>query len=384
MSTKKGRPTPEPQKPPEQKPVQHPEYVKAPLSRRAFVTRSLVAAGVGGATAYLSLAPAHWPGALRDDSGLRSQPHPTPFRLPDFRVTRPASAPDVAIGRGTTGASLGGASLSGAALGAADKAAISTPAALNLRRALDAMGGIAHYIKPGDVVLIKPNVAFDRSPNLGATTHPDILEALVRMLLVDARAGEVRVADNPIESPADCFAKSGVGRAAERGGGRVYLPDSNAFRMLNTPGAELIEHWWFFQRPLAGVNKVIGIAPAKDHNLCQASLGIKNWYGLLGGRRNQFHQQIHRIVADLSIMIRPTLTIVDGTHVLMKNGPTGGDPSNVKAGDAVLVAVDPVAQDAWAYEHLLERRDGLPHYLELAEARGSGKRDYRGRIREVT
>ncbi|MCH8076690.1 MAG: DUF362 domain-containing protein [SAR324 cluster bacterium] len=368
---------------PRKPPLQHPEYVKAPLTRRAFVRRALAATGLGAGAAYLALAPEHWPGSLRDGTGLRSKPVHKPFRLPDYRVAKPAGSPDVAIGRGF-GGSIGGDGAAASPGGASPDRVMATPAALNLRKALDALGGISHYIRPGDVVLVKPNVAFDRSPNLGATTHPDILEALVRMLLVDARAAEVRVADNPIESPADCFAKSGVGRAAETAGGRVYLPDGNAFRMLHTPGAELIESWWFFQRPLAGVNKVIGVAPAKDHNLCQASLGIKNWYGLLGGRRNQFHQRIHQIVSDLSIMIRPTLTIVDGTRVLMRNGPTGGDPTNVKAGDAVLAAVDPVAQDAWAYEHLLERTDAPPEYLKLAEAKGSGKRDYRGRIREVT
>ncbi|MEE8433244.1 MAG: DUF362 domain-containing protein, partial [bacterium] len=317
-------------------PARHPEYVKAPLTRRAFVGRTLAATGLGAATAYFALAPEDWPGSLRDGTGLRSKPVHQPFGLPDFRVAKPPGSPDVAIGRGSDGGGGGGAA--GVPGSASPDRVMATPAALNLRKALDALGGIGHYVRPGDVVLVKPNVAFDRSPNLGATTHPDILEALVRMLLVDARAAEVRVADNPIESPADCFAKSGIGRASEIAGGRVYLPDGNAFRMLKTPGAELIENWWFFQRPLAGVNKVIGVAPAKDHNLCQASLGIKNWYGLLGGRRNQFHQRIHRIVSDLSIMIRPTLTIVDGTRVLMRNGPTGGDPTNVKAGDAVLAA----------------------------------------------
>src|SRR5262249_51240283 len=189
-----------------------------------------------------------------------------------------------------------------------------------LRKALDAVGGLTHYIKPGDIVLVKPNVAFDRSPNLGATTPPDSLELLVRMLLVDCRAQEVRVADNPIESPADCFAKSGVRDATLRAGGRVYLPDSNAFKTLHTPGAELIANWSFFHRPLTNVDKVIGLAPVKDHNLCTASMGIKNWYGLLGGRRNQFHQSIHTIVSDLSLMMRPTLSILDGGHILMKNG----------------------------------------------------------------
>ncbi len=340
------------------KPRQHPEYVKTPLSRREVLTRALAATGVGAAASYLALAPESWPLSLRDATGLRSVPVPERFRLPDFRVARPAGRPEVGIGRGPD-------------------------SAINLRKALEAIGGLAHYVQPGDVVLVKPNVAFDRAPNLGATTHPHILEALIRMLLVDARAAEVRVADNPIESPADCFAKSGVQGAAERAGGRVYLPDGNAFRMLHTPGAKLIENWWFFQRPFAGVTKVIGVAPVKDHNLCHASMGVKNWYGLLGGRRNQFHQDIHQIVSDLAIMIRPTLTILDGTRVLMKNGPTGGDPTNVKQGDAVLAAVDPVAQDAWAFEHLLGRGRELPQYLYLAEQKGGGRVDYAGRVKEV-
>jgi uncharacterized protein (DUF362 family) len=105
---------------------------------------------------------------------------------------------------------------------------------------------------------------------------------------------------------------------------------------------------------------------------------------LLGGRRNQFHQDIHEIVSDLSIMIRPTLTIVDGTRVLMENGPTGGDPSNVRDGNAILAGVDPVAMDAWAFEHLLQRPGRLPDYLYMAEQKGSGKVNYKDRIKVIT
>ncbi len=330
----------------------HPEYEKAPLTRRAFWTRVGAALATGGGAAAFVL----W---RRDPSGRVSMPREKPMRLRDYRVAKPASAPDVAIGRGDD-----------------DR--------VRLRRALDAVGGLAHYVKPGDIVLVKPNVAFDRSPNLGATSNPAIVEELVRMLLVDCRAQEVRVADNPIEAPADCFAKSGVRRAAEKAGGRVYLPDSNAFRVLETPGATLIPSWPILHRPLTNVDKVIGIAPVKDHNLCQASLGMKNWYGLLGGRRNQFHQDIHEIVSDLSLMMRPTLTILDGAHVLMKNGPTGGDPTNVKPGHTVAVGLDPVALDAWAFEHLLERGRDYPRYLPMAEAKGTGKVDWAGRVREAT
>ena len=334
------------------------KYRGTPLTRRELLGRGVALGGVTAAGLYVALAPEDYPLSLRDDTGLRSMPRADVFQLPDFRV-EPAPGPvRVGIGRGGTARQM-------------------------LLKSLDAVGGLTRFITPGDVVLIKPNVAFDRSPNLGATTNPEIIDTLVRLLLVDARVAEVRVADNPIESPADCFAKSGIGAASERAGARVYLPDSNAFESLYTPGAKLIEQWAFFKRPFKNVTKVIGIAPVKDHNLCHASMGIKNWYGLLGGRRNQFHQDIHEIVSDLSMMIQPTLTILDGTRVLMANGPTGGDPSNVKDGNAIVTGLDPVAGDAWAYEHLLERPGRLPEYLYRCEAKGTGRIDYAGRTKEI-
>lgn len=336
----------------------HADYQKEPVSRREFLKQGAGIAAVSAIAAYLSFAPEDFPFSLKDSSGLRSQPKVKPFQLPDFRVPKASGKFDIGIGRNGS-------------------------VREKLQKALDALGGISHYIKPGDIVLIKPNVAFDRSPILGTTTNPEIIEELIRLLLVDCRAREVRVADNPIESPADCFAKSGIRLATERSGGRVYLPDSNAFEILHTPGAVLIEEWPFFKRPFRNVNKVIGVAPVKDHNLCYASMGLKNWYGLLGGRRNQFHQNIHEIISDLSIMIKPTLTILDGTHILMENGPTGGDPSYVKDGDTILAGIDSVAMDAWAFTHLLEREGMLPEYLYKAEEKGSGKVDFQGRIQEV-
>lgn len=337
---------------------QHPDYRPDSLTRRELITRGVAVVAAVGAAGYVMLAPETLPGSRQDATGLKSLPQEEPFRLTDYSVAPPYDKHALGIGRN----------------GAVE---------VLLRKALDAIGGISRYISPGDVVLLKPNVAFDRSPNMGATSNPEIMKALTHMLLVDCRAAEVRIADNPIESPADCFAKSGISRAAGEAGGQVFLPDGNAFRTLNTPGATLIEHWPFFYRPFRGVDKVIGVAAVKDHNLCHASMGIKNWYGLLGGKRNTFHQDIHTIIADLSMMIRPTFTILDGTHVLMANGPTGGDPDLVKKGEVIVATTDQVAADAWAFEHLLERGKDYPQYIYKAQERGSGKIDIEGRIREV-
>ncbi|HOW73184.1 MAG TPA: DUF362 domain-containing protein [Phycisphaerae bacterium] len=241
---------------------------------------------------------------------------------------------------------------------------------------LDAKG-LARFISRGNVVLIKPNVGFDRGPLMGATTNPLVVQAVIQ-LCREAGAGRVLVADNPIENPPACFVKSGIQAAAQAAEATVLIhagaydapvqvragtPDPGKYESLGT--------WPVFWRPLQQADKVIGISPIKDHNLCHASMSMKNWYGLLGGRRNQFHQAIHNIVSDLGFMMRPTLVVVDGTRVMMRNGPTGGRLDDVKVGGvagnpAVVASVDQLACDSWCVENLLGRQAGAIKYLELA------------------
>ncbi|MFO0973581.1 MAG: DUF362 domain-containing protein [Phycisphaerae bacterium] len=247
-----------------------------------------------------------------------------------------------------------------------------------LAAALAPMGGIERFIHKGDTVLVKPNVAFDRGPAMGATTNPRVVAEVVQ-LCRGAGARRVLVADNPIEKAEPCFAKSRIREAAERAGAEVILPAAAHFspvvirdRDPDPRRNEALGTWEVFFKPLAVADKVIGLPPIKDHNLCFASMGIKNWYGLLCGRRNQFHQAIHDIVSDLGMMMSPTLVLVDGTRVLMKNGPTGGRLEDVAIGGVsgaptIVAGVDPVATDAWCLQHLLGRDPGKLRYLELAE-----------------
>jgi uncharacterized protein (DUF362 family) len=253
-----------------------------------------------------------------------------------------------------------------------------------VRGAVDAIGGIGRFVRRGDVVVIKPNVAFERAAALGATTNPEVLAALIH-LVREAGAAEVRVCDNPIESPASCFARTGIQAAAVAAGARVFLPAPSEFETLHVPGATWIERWPFFWRPFQGAHKVIGVAPVKDHNLCRASMTTKNWYGLLGGRRNQFHQDIHGIISDLALMMRPTFVLLDGSKVLFRSGPTGGSLGDVKPGHAILASTDSLAADAWGWDNLLERRgEALPAYFAQAAARGLGNPDWkRVAVKEV-
>ena len=252
-----------------------------------------------------------------------------------------------------------------------------------IKAAIDALGGMQRFIGKGDVVLLKPNVAFDRPPALAATTHPETFRIIAEMVL-EAGAAEVHVADNPINSPAGCFLKSGIKRIAEDLHLHLQYPDANAFENLELDG-EILQFWPFFQRPFKRATKVIGIAPCKDHNLCHASMTMKNWYGLLGGRRNQFHQHIHSIISDFALMMKPTLVVLDGMNVLMKNGPTGGRLSDVKVMNTIVAGIDMVAVDSYGYSNLLERDLTDLEYIHKAHARGLGNKHWKElRWKEIT
>lgn len=324
------------------------------LTRRDLLLRgagAVVAAGAAAAGGYLLYDP-------KGDAGLPKSSEAT-LRLKNYfaEVDFPASSPRISVATGSeqTVEKMVRAAVAG----------------------LDESAGMKRFVGRGDVVLIKPNVGFDRAPQLGATTNPQVLRWVIR-LCKEAGAGKVIVADNPIESPDACFAKSQIRQVADAEGAKVMLPSHIYFETLvirdrdpDPSQAEALGRWPIFYRPLAEATKVIGVVPVKDHNLCSASMSMKNWYGLLGGRRNQFHQAIHHIVSDLGMMMSPTLLIVDATRVMMKNGPTGGRLSDVKVGGelgraAVIASVDPVACDAWCYQHLLGRDPARLAYIELA------------------
>jgi uncharacterized protein (DUF362 family) len=335
----------------------------------------VAAAGVAAVGGYLLYDPV-------GDAGL-SKPSAAGRSLANYfaEVDFPASDPRVSVATGSE-----------EHIGRLVRAAVS---------GLAPSSGMGRFIRKGDVVLIKPNVGFDRAPQLGATTDPAVLRWVMR-LCKEAGARQLIVADNPIESPEACFAKSGIRRVADEEGAKVILPAQAYFDALviregrpDPARSEALGRWPVFYRPLAGATKVIGVAPIKDHNLCSASMNMKNWYGLLGGRRNQFHQAIHDIVSDLGLMMSPTMVIADATRVMMRNGPTGGRISDVKPGGeigrpTVVASVDPVACDAWCYRHLLGRDPAKLAYLELAEKKIAaqiaagvkrlGRRDWQGGV----
>ena len=312
------------------------------INRRQFMMRSakagasIVAAGAIGFWFYDSVGPG------------RPSTDVTAIQIPDFSI--PERGARMGIVRGSNRSKT-------------------------LELALKSIGGLETFINKGDRVLLKVNAAFASAPMLSATTHPEMVTALTRFCF-KAGAASVTVTDNPINDPASCFRLTGIEQAARSAGAAVLMPQEKLFRPFTLPQANLIRNWPVLYEPLSRIDKIIGTAPVKDHHRSGASMIMKNWYGLLGGRRNIFHQDIHTIITELAMMIRPTLVVLDATTTMMHNGPTGGSLSDLKETNTVIVSTDQVAADAFGAT-LLNKTVADLAFIKKAEAVGLGTADFR-------
>lgn len=308
--------------------------------RRAFLIRCLKA---GAATAFCGTL-AYWR-YQGDAPPIRSVPV-AGVSLPDFSVADPGSR--LAVVTGTDRAGM-------------------------LDLALRALGGIGSFIAGDDRVLIKVNAAFASPPLVGATTHPQLVAAMIEQCF-RAGAGSVIVTDNPINDPAGCFALSGIEAAVRSAGAELALPKSSDFAPTTLKSGALISDWPILFRPFQGVTKLIGLAPVKDHQRSGASMIMKNWYGFLGGQRNIFHQDIHAIIEELALLVKPTLVVLDGTQSMVRNGPTGGSLDDLKPTHTLIAGTDQVAVDTYGATLLGKTPADLP-FIARAERAGAGTSD---------
>ena len=237
------------------------------------------------------------------------------------------------------------------------------------RQALEELGGMKRFVSRGDVVLVKPNIGWDRTPEQAANTNPDVVAEIVRQCL-QSGAKRVIVTDVSCNEARRCFQRSGIAAAAQAAGAEVILPDPSRFKEVDLKG-EVLTRWQVFDAFL-NVDKVINVPIAKHHALTGTTLGMKNWYGILGGSRNQLHQKIHESLVDLADFMRPTLTIVDCYRILLRNGPTGGNLEDVLLKKTLVASTDPVAIDAYVAKSIWNLDAGSLPYLGMAARRGLG------------
>ncbi len=235
-----------------------------------------------------------------------------------------------------------------AALIAAEKTDLTvargTPPAKITRAAIDALGGMKRFVSRGDVVVVKPNIGWDRTPEYAANTNPDVVAAVVRLCL-EAGAKIVKVFDNPVSDPRRTYKQSGIAAAAAAAGATVSFIDDRKFKDMRINGQTLKS--WPLYTEVFEADKVINVPIAKTHGLSKLTLGMKNWMGVMGSSRGRIHQRVDESIVDLAMFIKPVLTILDAVRILTDNGPQGGNLEDVKQLNMVVAGTDAVAVDAF-------------------------------------
>jgi uncharacterized protein (DUF362 family) len=246
-----------------------------------------------------------------------------------------------------------------------------SPSAIT-KEAVAALGGMERFVAKGDKVVIKPNIGWDRTPEMAACTNPEVVKTLVE-LSQNAGAKSVIVIDNTTNQAKRCYIRSGIQEAVKAVDGTMVFVDEHRIKKMDVGGAWLKD--WDIVLDVLEADKIINVPIAKHHSLCRLTMGMKNWLGAVGGARNQLHQKLDEAMVDLAAFFKPVLTVLDAYRILVRNGPQGGRASDTKLVQTVVAGVDPVAVDA-AGASLFDIMPEELLYLRLARERGLGQYDW--------
>ncbi len=253
------------------------------------------------------------------------------------------------------------------------------------RKAVDLLGGMKKFVDDGDIVFIKPNMSWAQSVNKGATTHPDVVKAVVEMCY-EAGAVYVYVADITCNTATRAYKLNGIEEAAIEAGAECFKVGRRDIVEKDLGGTlgkmSILE-------AATTADKLINVPIAKHHSLAKLTLSMKNLMGLVGGSRSSIHWNISQKLADLANYFRPALNIVDAYRIMVKHGPSGGRDDDVVLMNKTIASPDIVAADTMAASLFVDVKDkdgetvsqfsGLDPrsigYIQTADSMGLGTSD---------
>lgn len=234
-----------------------------------------------------------------------------------------------------------------------------------LDAALKELGGIKAFVKPGQTVVIKPNIGWDKTPDLAANTHPDLVGHMVK-LCKEAGAKEITVFDHTCHPWDKCYDKSGIKTAVEKAGGKMVPGnDENFYVEKEIPDAVKLKKPKVHKNILES-DVYINMPVLKHHGGAVVTACLKNVMGLIWDR-GFFHQNdLQQCITDGLLIRKPDLNILDAYTPMMRNGPVGKDETDLIPGvHSLIVSKDAVACDAAGSLILGHKEKGIKH-VELA------------------
>ncbi len=245
-----------------------------------------------------------------------------------------------------------------------------------VQRSISALGGIERFVKPGNDVIIKPNICGSgRTPEYATTTNPEVVAALVALCL-GAGAKRVRVMDLPFASISGsdfAYDSSGIAEVVGKAGGEMEVMASMKFQNTPIPNGRSITSCRVYQDILK-TDVLIDVPIAKHHGNTILTLGMKNLLGVVDNAPSYHTGDLSEKVVDLNTLVRPHLVVVDAIRILMNNGPTGGSLNDVKRMRTIIASHDIVAADSYGATLFGMTGDDLP-IVRGGARRGLGTMD---------
>lgn len=252
-----------------------------------------------------------------------------------------------------------------------------SPAAM-LEKAIEELGGIEKFVKPGQKIVVKPNIGWAKGPESATNTNPEVIGALVK-LCVQAGAKEVLVFDHTCNEWTACYEKSGIKEQTEKQGGKM-IPGNNEeyYKAVALPLGVNIQETKIHEA-IINCDAWINVPVLKHHGGAKMSLSMKNSMGIIWDRRCFHKIGLQQCIADLATYEKkPVLSIVDAYRTLTQNGPQGKSDEDALLTKALFASVDPVAVDTASVKFFNQIKD-MPleevSHIALAEKLNVGTQD---------
>ncbi len=245
-------------------------------------------------------------------------------------------------------------------------------AAAMFDRGIQELGGMKAFVKPGQRVLVKPNIGWDVPPERAANTNPELVGRIVEQALA-AGAKEVWVFDNTCDDARRSYKNSGI-EAAARGAGAKVAPAyvEGSYQRVKVPGKVLKEAK--VHELLLQADVFINVPVLKDHPGTVFTAGMKNLMGVVWDRRSWHAQDLLQCIADMAGFRKPDLVVVDAYRVMKRWGPRGGTEKDIVKMKSQLLGTDQVAVDT-AAARLFGADPADVFHLAMAEKAGLGRMD---------
>lgn len=225
------------------------------------------------------------------------------------------------------------------------------------RRAIAEMGGMKNFIKPGQKVVVKPNIGWDKSPELAGNTNPKLITEIVKQCFA-AGAKEVTVFDHTCDDWQKCYKSSGIEAAAKAAGAKVMPAHLESYyRNVSLPQGKKLKNAKIHEAIL-NCDVWINVPILKNHGGAKLTISMKNHMGIVWDR-GFFHQNdLQQCIADIcTLQKKAVLNVVDAYRIMKTNGPQGRSASDVVLTKGLFISQDIVAVDTAAAKFFNQVRE---------------------------